>query len=404
MQVAVGLVHFERFTFNLGFEGMVKCSTFAFHWGKIRGWVPTLNWSGFSRALHPLMDTLDDSANARSAAVNRIRVHQILPEVTTLAAALRTGDRSALARAITLAESNHPDHRSFSARLIREILPHTGHSVRIGITGVPGVGKSTFIEAFGMHLTALGHRIAVLAIDPTSPFSGGSILGDKTRMERLSVHPSVFIRPSPSALAPGGVARHTRESIMLCEAAGYTTILVETVGVGQGEMAVHGMTDFFLLLMLAGAGDQLQGIKRGIMELCDGVLITKSDGANLDASTRARAEYTSALHLFPPRPADWMPRVLAVSALENRGMDETWQIISDHTAWMKERGWFDAHRREQDVQWFNDSFRGMLMDHLSSTAGWNDLRRRLEEDVRKGGRSPFDAADELLRHALSAAH
>ncbi|MFN9801430.1 MAG: methylmalonyl Co-A mutase-associated GTPase MeaB, partial [Bacteroidota bacterium] len=185
------------------------------------------------------MDTLDDSANARSAAVTRIRVHQILPEVTTLAAALRTGDRSALARAITLAESNHPDHRSFSARLIREILPHTGHSVRIGITGVPGVGKRTFIEAFGMHLTALGHRIAVLAIDPTSPFSGGSILGDKTRMERLSVHPSVFIRPSPSALAPGGVARHTRESIMLCEAAGYTTILVETVGVGQGEMAVH---------------------------------------------------------------------------------------------------------------------------------------------------------------------
>ncbi|MFN8697738.1 MAG: methylmalonyl Co-A mutase-associated GTPase MeaB [Flavobacteriales bacterium] len=350
------------------------------------------------------MEGNEASEIARQAAVNRIRAHQALPDPAILAAAVRSGDRSALSRAITLAESTHPDHRPLSNAVIHEVLPATGKSIRIGITGVPGVGKSTFIESFGILLAEKGHRIAVLAIDPSSPFTGGSILGDKTRMEKLSVHPQVFIRPTPSALTPGGVARHTRESIMLCEAAGYGIILVETVGVGQGEIAVHGMTDFFLLLMLAGAGDQLQGIKRGIMELCDGMLITKADGENIAASQRAQGDYMSALHLFPPRESSWVPRVLAISAAEHKGIEEAWQMISDHATWMKERGLFEAHRRQQDVQWFSESVQGMLFDLLARDGQWMSAKKELESAVQSGARSPFDAADELLQLARKRLH
>lgn len=350
---------------------------------------------------------MSDSGNfhsSRRKAVDRIRAHNVLPDPEALAAALRTGDRAALSRAITLAESTHPDHRAISNAVIHALMPHTGNAIRIGITGVPGVGKSTFIEAFGVMLAEQGHRIAVLAIDPSSPFTGGSILGDKTRMEKLSVHPNVFIRPTPSSLTPGGVARHTRESIMLCEAAGCDIVLVETVGVGQGEIAVHGMTDFFLLLMLAGAGDQLQGIKRGIMELCDGMLITKADGDNVAASQRAQGDYMSALHLFPPRESGWVPRVIATSAAEHKGIDEAWQMITDHSKWMKERGLFEAQRRQQDVQWFTDSVQGMLFDLLAQDKAWMDAKKKLESEVHAGSRNPFDAADELIQLVRARLH
>ena len=264
------------------------------------------------------------------------------------------GDRVILSRAITLAESLNPDHQRMAQEVIERCLPHAGNSLRIGITGVPGVGKSTFIEAFGKHLTGIGKKIAVLAIDPSSERSKGSILGDKTRMELLSTDPNAFIRPSPSGLTLGGVARKTRETIVLCEAAGFDIIIVETVGVGQSETVVKSMVDFFLLLMLAGAGDELQGIKRGIMEMADALVINKADGDNIHAAEVARTRYQSALHLFPLNENGWVVPVATCSSIEHTSIDKVWQIMCDFEEHTKANGFFEKNRNEQNVKIFYD--------------------------------------------------
>jgi LAO/AO transport system kinase len=270
--------------------------------------------------------------------------------MTDLADSVSNGDRRGLAKAITLVESSRADHQEEARLLLDALLPRTGGATRIGITGVPGVGKSTFIEAFGMHLIENGHRIAVLAVDPSSTISGGSILGDKTRMQRLSASERAFIRPSPSGGSIGGVASRTREAVLLCEAAGYDVVLVETVGVGQSEYVVASMVDFFLVLMLPGAGDELQGLKRGILELADALVVNKADGENLARAERACADYTAAMHLV--RSAGWEPPVVAVSALESRGMDRVWDIVQDHRHKLMQSGDLDRKRTDQARRWF----------------------------------------------------
>jgi LAO/AO transport system kinase len=260
---------------------------------------------------------------------------------------IRNADPAVLARAITLVESTAPQHGAVAADLMKALLPHRDHSVRIGITGIPGVGKSTFIEAFGLYLCEQGHRVAVLAVDPTSVISGGSILGDKTRMEKLSRHSSAYIRPSPSGGALGGVTRKTRETITLCEAAGYDVILVETVGVGQSEIAVRSMTDFYLLLALTGAGDELQGIKKGIVEMADAIAVTKADGDNVTAAERLKLELAQALHLLTPATPGWKPEVMTCSALKGNGIAEVWKLVERFRSEMESTGEWDARRLGQ---------------------------------------------------------
>lgn len=272
-----------------------------------------------------------------------------------LAKNITSGDRSALARAITLCESTREADRILCEAVLQEIMPLTGNSIRIGITGVPGVGKSTFIEAFGELATATGNKVAVLAIDPTSQKTKGSIMGDKTRMEKLSKNADVFIRPSPSGSALGGVSFATRETILLCEAAGFNVIIVETVGVGQSETYVRNMTDFFLLLMLAGAGDELQGIKKGIMEMADLVAINKADGANVKASMQAKADVQNALHLLPEPESGWKPRVTTISAIENKGIDEVWSIIQQYKAFTSANEFFRSNRESQKKNWLDEA-------------------------------------------------
>ena len=274
-----------------------------------------------------------------------------MPTNETLAEGLLKGDRRSLAKAITLVESTRLDHREEAEALLDRVLPRTGSATRVGITGVPGVGKSTFIEAFGLYLVSLGHRVAVLAVDPSSSVSGGSILGDKTRMPLLSASEATFIRPSPSSGFLGGVASHTREAMLLCEAAGYDVVLVETVGVGQSEYVVASMVDFFLVLMLPGAGDELQGIKRGILELADALAINKADGDNLARAERARAEYVAAFHLMRSGGL-WEPPVVSVSAIEARGMDAIWKIIGDHRTCLTSAGELERKRAAQRRRWF----------------------------------------------------
>ncbi|MBX7052262.1 MAG: methylmalonyl Co-A mutase-associated GTPase MeaB [Flavobacteriales bacterium] len=331
---------------------------------------------------------------ARKAEENLKSFSQSL-DVNELSAAVLRGEKKALAQAITLVESTRLDHADSAAGVIAQCLPHSGRSIRIGITGVPGVGKSTFIDVFGMHLIRLGKKVAVLAIDPTSQISKGSILGDKTRMNELAAHEQAFIRPSPSSETLGGVARKTRETIILCEAAGYDVILVETVGVGQSETAVHQMTDFFLLLMLAGAGDQLQGIKRGIMEMCDAMVITKADGDNIKAARFAKAEYTGALHLFPPKESGWIPQVEMTSATERRGLSEVWQMICDFERWMKDRDLFEAHRREQDIHWFHETIREKIIYSFYHDPSNISRIAAAESDIRAGKVTPFKAASNI---------
>lgn len=306
------------------------------------------------------------------------------------------GDIPILSRAVTLVESARPDHQEMAQQIIRQCLPLAGKSIRLGITGVPGAGKSTFIEALGMHIIQSGGKLAVLAIDPSSEKSKGSILGDKTRMEQLSGEANAYIRPSPSAGSLGGVARKTRETIILCEAAGFDTIFIETVGVGQSETAVHSMVDFFLLLMLAGAGDELQGIKRGIMEMADAIAINKADGSNVDRAHLAQAQYASALHLFPPSPSGWTPLVKTCSALNKVGMAEIWQMVLGYVALTQKNNYFYPHRRQQARYWMFESIHAHLKSDFYAQPEVNAQLMHFEQQVLAEEKSSFAAARELL--------
>lgn len=291
-----------------------------------------------------------NAVNEKSAA-RIVSQRKKTQSVEDLIKAILSGDKTALSRAITLIESTSEKHRQQAQKIIEGCLPHSNKSIRIGITGVPGVGKSTFIESLGNLLISKGKRVAVLAVDPSSSISGGSILGDKTRMEELVKQENAFIRPSASGNSLGGVARKTRESIILCEAAGFDTILIETVGVGQSETAVHSMTDFFLLLKLAGAGDELQGIKRGIMEMADALIINKADGNNLKPAQKAKAEFQRALHLYPAKENGWTPKTAVCSALKNEGIEQIWQFVQDYETLTKKNGFFEKERTEQNKFW-----------------------------------------------------
>lgn len=307
------------------------------------------------------------------------------------------GDVTILSRAVTLVESLLPQHQAIAQEVVERCLPHSGRSVRVGITGVPGAGKSTSIDAFGMHiLSERGGKLAVLAVDPSSERSKGSILGDKTRMERLSAHPDAFIRPSASAGSLGGVARKTRETIILCEAAGYDTIFVETVGVGQSETAVCSMVDFFLLLQIAGAGDELQGIKRGIMEMADGIVINKADGANVEEAKRAAAHYRNALQLFPMPASGIRPQVLTYSGFYNIGIKEVWDMIYGYIAAAKARGCFDARRHSQAKYWMYETINEQLRSRFYNARVIEELLPSYERDVQEGRITSFAAAAKLL--------
>ena len=306
------------------------------------------------------------------------------------------GDRSILSQAVTLVESLLPEHHAIAQEVIEKCLPYTGNSIRVGITGVPGAGKSTFIEALGVHLCGEGHKLAVLAIDPSSERSKGSILGDKTRMEALSVTKNAFIRPSPSAGSLGGVARKTRESIVLCEAAGFDTIFVETVGVGQSETAMHSMVDFFLLIQLAGTGDELQGIKRGIMEMADGITINNCDGNNVEKAQLAKAQFQNALHLFPLPESGWTPQVNTCSAFENINIDGVWKMVTDYIAFTKANGYFDYKRRQQSKYWMYET-----IDEYLKTSFYNneEVQKRMatyETLVNNNEMTSFAAAHKLI--------
>lgn len=307
-----------------------------------------------------------------------------------------SGDRTILGKAITLVESSLPDHRDEISAVIERCLPHCGNSIRIGVTGSPGAGKSTFIESLGLFIVGTGRKLSVLTVDPSSARTKGSILGDKTRMEKLSGHPSAFIRPSPSAGITGGVARRTREAIILCEASGFDTIIVETTGVGQSETTVNSIVDFFLLLMLAGAGDELQGIKRGIMEMADAVVITKSDGNNVNQAERTRELFSNALMLFPLPASGIRPGAFTCSALENKGIEELWSTITKHISQTSENGYFRERRREQSVTGMYDSIAGYLQDSFYNNKKISALKEVIEKQVYEGKITPYKAAAELI--------
>lgn len=308
-----------------------------------------------------------------------------------------SGNRVVLSRAITLTESNLSQDKELAYQVLEAVLPHTGKSIRIGITGVPGVGKSTFIEAFGQYITSLDKKLAVLAIDPSSQLTKGSILGDKTRMEELARNPLAYIRPSPTSGSLGGVAHKTRETMLLCEAAGFEVIIVETVGVGQSETLVKGMVDFFLLLMLAGAGDELQGIKKGIMEMADALAITKADGDNIQKATQAQAEYQSAFHLFPHPITGWFPTTLTCSALTNIGIEAVWNLVEKHQALMHTNGFFVQNRQAQQLAWMHTYIRQALEDKFYQHPSIQQLLPQLTQSVQQGEILPMRAASELLR-------
>ena len=313
-----------------------------------------------------------------------------------LVAGVLAGDRTAIGRAITLVESVLPEHRVDAAALLDELLPHSGGAHRVGITGVPGVGKSTFIEALGLQLTGSDHKVAVLAVDPSSSRTGGSILGDKTRMAQLSVDPGAFIRPSPSAGTLGGVTRATREAMIVLEAAGHDVVLVETVGVGQSETVVHGMVDVFVVLMLSGAGDELQGIKKGVLELADLLAVNKADGANVDKAKQAAVDYRRALHLVQPPGASWEPPVLTCSAIERTGLAELWSEIERHRALMTETGERDERRRKQKLTWMRTMLQERLLAHFDANPMFATARADAEAAVSDGSLTPSVAVDQLL--------
>jgi LAO/AO transport system kinase len=316
-------------------------------------------------------------------------------DIKSLARDLRAGHRAALARAITLIESRRSDHQAAGRELVQALLPETGHAIRVGITGSPGVGKSTTIDALGMFLIEEAHKVAVLAVDPSSARSGGSILGDKTRMARLSASDAAYIRPSPASGTLGGVAAKTREAMLLCEATGFDVILVETVGIGQSETAVCDMTDFFLALMLPGAGDELQGIKKGLVELADMIAINKADGDNIKRANHAAADYRSALHILAPRSEHWHPPVITYSALTGQGIGELWQKILDHRTAMNASGDFASRRREQQVRWMWSMLEQRMMARLRADASVRAKVKKIEADVADGRVAPALAAERI---------
>jgi len=314
-----------------------------------------------------------------------------------LAARLVSGDRAALARAITLVESTRPEHQGEARALLTSVMDRTGGAVRIGLTGVPGVGKSTLVEALGKKLTSGGHRVAVLAVDPSSSRTRGSILGDKTRMGALSTDPDAFIRPSPSAGTLGGVARKTRESMLLCEAAGYDVVIVETVGVGQSETVVAGMVDVFVALMLPGAGDELQGIKKGLLELAEILFVNKADGDNAKRAARAARDLEAALHLFAPVSAHWSPAVLTGSALTGEGIDKLWETVCAHRAALESAGALAARRREQQVTWLWAMVEARILERFRSDPAVRSAASELEQAVAEGRLPASEAAERLLK-------
>ena len=338
-----------------------------------------------------------ESGNAiNTASLNRHQKRRQQLSLDDYVEGIKNGNRTILSRAITLIESTKNKHQELAQEIIEQCLPDTGDSVRIGITGVPGVGKSTFIESLGNHIIDQGRKLAVLAIDPSSTRTRGSILGDKTRMETLANNANAFIRPSPTAGSLGGVARKTRETIYLCEAAGYDTIFIETVGVGQSETAVHSMVDFFLLLMLAGAGDELQGIKRGIMEMADAIAINKIDSASQKQVQQAIREYKNALHLYPPTESGWSPEVTKCSALENTGIDEIWEMIGAYVDATKENGYFQKNRKQQARHWMFESIENQLKQRFYSDPKIKEAMQKTEEEVLNGKISSFRAAQKML--------
>ena len=319
------------------------------------------------------------------------------PSAEELIAGILKGDKTALSRAITLVESTNPEHLAKANEVIKGCLPDANNSVRIGITGVPGVGKSTFIEAFGKYLTSIGKKVAVLAVDPSSSITHGSILGDKTRMEELVKDENAYIRPSASGETLGGVARKTRETIILCEACGFDTIIIETVGVGQSETAVHSMVDFFLLLKISGAGDELQGIKRGIMEMADTIVINKADGDNIAKAKLAKTEFNRALHLFPAKSSGWIPKVTTCSAYEKTGIDAIWEIISEYFELVKSNHYFEEKRQNQNQFWMMETINEQLKSHFYNHQNIIQLLEENKKAVQNNEISPFAAAINLLK-------
>ncbi len=317
--------------------------------------------------------------------------------VAALAAGIRAGERATLARAITLIESKRADHRARAHQLVQELLPFTGKAVRLGITGAPGAGKSTTIDALGSWLTGQGHKVAVLAVDPSSSRTGGSILGDKTRMAKLAVDPDAFIRPSPASGTLGGVAAKTRETMLVCEAAGYDVVIVETVGVGQSETAVADMTDFFLLLMVAGAGDELQGLKKGIVELADMIAVNKADGDNIERARAAAAEYRGALNILTPHTATWSPPVITYSALTGNGIADLWAQVMAHKEKMAASGELEQRRRDQQVKWMWTLLEERLTARLRSDASVRAKVKQVEAAVAAGTLAPTIAVDEIAQ-------
>lgn len=319
------------------------------------------------------------------------------PLVNSLAEGVLQGNRMILSQAITVIESNLDEDKKLSAELLDKIIHATGNSIRIGITGVPGVGKSSFIETLGKHITTLGKKVAVLTVDPTSQLTKGSILGDKTRMEDLSKNPLAYIRPSPSGNTLGGVTQKTHEVMLLCEAAGYEVIMIETVGVGQSEVSVKNIVDFFLLLMLAGAGDELQGIKKGITEIADAIVITKADGENIRNANAAKATYQQALHLKPTSPSGWIPKVMTASAYTGSGIEDVWRMILSYQAKTTANGFFAKNRNLQNVAWFQDQFNALLAFDIKRFKSLQTEKKKLEDQVVEHKISAKHAAEKLLK-------
>ena len=343
------------------------------------------------------MDGISPPEITDDVAISKIKKYRKkAADTKTLIKGILNGDITALSQAITLVESKNTKHLKLANEVITACLPHANKSIRIGITGVPGVGKSTFIEALGKHLTDLGKKIAVLAVDPSSSITKGSILGDKTRMEDLVKNPNAYIRPSASGESLGGVARKTRETIILCETAGFDTIIIETVGVGQNETTVHSMVDFFLLLKLAGAGDELQGIKRGIIEMADAIAINKADGDNIKAAKLAKVEFNRALHLYPERESQWIPKVALCSALKYEGIDTIWNIILDYITLTRDNKYFETKRNSQNKFWFMQTIQEQLKsDFFNRKDVKKELKHQLEL-IENQQTTPFASADILL--------